>query len=138
MRVLAFCALFLFGCSSVSKPEAPPANPVAGPDGGAAAETPAAAERPAGEVAERPAETPAERPAGGGEAPASEPVVEEEPVADPCGGKCRAPEQCLTYSGMQQGSVRSACWISCAREECPKGLECVMKHDGPGRVCLKR
>lgn len=139
MRVFALAASLLFGCSTVAKPEAQPANPAAGASGAEApvVEAPAPAPTPEPTPAPEPAPV-AERPVGG-EAPVAEPVAEEPPAADPCGGKCRAPEQCLTYSGMQRGSVRSGCWISCAQDEkCPKGRECVMRHDGPGRVCVKK
>lgn len=135
MRVFAFFAVLLCGCSSVAKPEAQPANSAGA---ASAAEAPAPEPVSAPEPAPTPAPTPEPAPVEVA-APTNEPVAEEPPATDPCGGKCREPEQCLTYSGMQRGSVRSGCWISCAQDApCPKGRECVMKHDGPGRVCLKK
>lgn len=61
------------------------------------------------------------------------------PQGDPCpSDTCVAPAQCIQLSRMDLGSGRNQCWISCAADAtvCPGTSQCVMVHDGPGKVCV--
>ena len=62
-----------------------------------------------------------------------------EAKGETCGARtCTAPEKSITVTGMKRGSSRQECWIQCVDgKTCPEGLSCVMKHDGPGHVCVK-
>ena len=60
-------------------------------------------------------------------------------TGETCGTRtCTPPETCITVTGMKRNSSRKECWIQCVDgKTCPEGLTCVLKHDGPGHVCVK-